>query len=346
MTGTKFSPPVSRSYWKLAFLLLSGFFVAVPSLHAQPTFQTRMVQGWDIEIESGLLQTEPGIADGVLAELDQRLQEIVQLLPSKRVEELRRVPIFVLAHDGDRVAVYVTGAGPASEEGSSHPPDAELVGGVEIGNAAEFRRYLHDVPSRLLHELAHAYHAQIQGFDAPAITKAFQHAVSTGLYQSVPGQNGQLTKSYALTNEREYFALLTQAYYERSGYYPYTRDQLREYDPAGYDVVRSAWEDRAGPQPSIVASVAHPLACGSEKSRPGGEGASVTLAVRNRTNAPLNLIWIGYNGSKRVYGQISPGGFLVRRTFASNAWEVDTDTGTCILNTTVGPLGAHIEISN
>jgi hypothetical protein len=61
-----------------------------------------------------------------------------------------------------------------------------------------------------------------------------------------------------MTNEREYFALLTQAYYERSGFFPFTREDLRKYDPVGFELARDAWEFRPGPVPAYLLKSSDP----------------------------------------------------------------------------------------
>ena len=48
-------------------------------------------------------------------------------------------------------------------------------------------------------------------------------------------------RAYALNNEREYFAELTEAFFGRNDYYPFVATDLAEYDPQGYAVLRQVW---------------------------------------------------------------------------------------------------------
>jgi 5'-deoxynucleotidase YfbR-like HD superfamily hydrolase len=93
------------------------------------------------------------------------------------------------------------------------------------------------------HEFAHAYHWRI-GFDDPEIKAAYDAAMAAGLYQAVDynmAADGKPVKAYAAGNEREYFAELSEAYFGLNDYFPFTRRQLKEYDPAGYAVVDKMW---------------------------------------------------------------------------------------------------------
>lgn len=49
-------------------------------------------------------------------------------------------------------------------------------------------------------------------------------------------------KAYALTNELEYFAELSEAYLGRNDFYPYNRKQLEKYDSVGYGVMKTIWK--------------------------------------------------------------------------------------------------------
>ena len=48
--------------------------------------------------------------------------------------------------------------------------------------------------------------------------------------------------AYAHTNEREYFAELTEAYFGWNSYFPFTKEELESYDPEGYNLIENSWE--------------------------------------------------------------------------------------------------------
>jgi len=44
-----------------------------------------------------------------------------------------------------------------------------------------------------------------------------------------------------LTNKKEYFSELTEAYFGRNDFYPFSRSDLKEYDPVGYQMMVDCW---------------------------------------------------------------------------------------------------------
>ena len=98
-------------------------------------------------------------------------------------------------------------------------------------------------PEMLLHELAHAWHHQVlkQSYANPVIKKAYTAAVASGKYESVGYYNGQNQRAYALTNEMEYFAESTEAYFGKNDFEPFTRTDLKAFDPAAWSMVRKMW---------------------------------------------------------------------------------------------------------
>jgi hypothetical protein len=52
---------------------------------------------------------------------------------------------------------------------------------------------------------------------------------------------GAVGRAYALNNYLEFFAELTEAYFVRNDFFPFTRDELRQYDAVGYAMIESVW---------------------------------------------------------------------------------------------------------
>ena len=96
-------------------------------------------------------------------------------------------------------------------------------------------------PYVILHELAHAYHDQVMGFDQPEVITAFQAAQSAGLYEDVLLFTGRRVKHYALTNHKEYFAESTEAYFGVNDFFPFVRAELKEYDPRTHQLMEDIW---------------------------------------------------------------------------------------------------------
>ena len=95
----------------------------------------------------------------------------------------------------------------------------------------------------VLHEMAHAYHDQFlpKGFENAGVLKAFQTAIKAGQYQKVLRWNGREVKHYSTTNQMEYFAEATEAYFGTNDYYPFIRPELELFDPGGARAVEAAW---------------------------------------------------------------------------------------------------------
>ena len=55
---------------------------------------------------------------------------------------------------------------------------------------------------------------------------------------------GSKEKHYALTNDQEYFAEATEAYFGTNDFYPYVRSEPREYDERGYRTLEKIWGAR------------------------------------------------------------------------------------------------------
>lgn len=99
----------------------------------------------------------------------------------------------------------------------------------------------------ILHELSHAYHHKYIGFDDARITNTFNTVLGSGLYRNVKVHNGNeeysITETaYSLTNKKEYFAELTEAYFGRNDIFPFNKNELESYDTLGFNMIESVWQ--------------------------------------------------------------------------------------------------------
>ena len=93
-----------------------------------------------------------------------------------------------------------------------------------------------------VHELAHAYYHYHRGMFARKTRAAFQNAQRASLYRNIKSKTGYpIAKAYALTNEREYFAELTKTYLYQSSTFPFTKQELQQYDSVGYQLMREIY---------------------------------------------------------------------------------------------------------
>ena len=72
-------------------------------------------------------------------------------------------------------------------------------------------------PWVILHELAHAYHDQILGFEHPEIINAYKRAEKDGLYEKMLLFQ-EVNQDYARTNHKEFFAEMTESIIGMNGY--------------------------------------------------------------------------------------------------------------------------------
>jgi dipeptidyl-peptidase-4 len=199
------------------------------------------IEGWTVHVEPALLdgehQEEGGLA---LAMLANHLQRIKILVPPDRLEKLQTLEIWIEhAHPKLGAMQYH----PSKQWLVSHGHDPRLTRKVHITRAAALlsRHQMLKHPAVILHELAHAYHDQILGWDHPPIIKAFERAEEAGTYEEVLLYTGKKVRHYALSNHKEYFAEGTEAFFYRNDFYPFVRAELKEHDPALHEVLEEIW---------------------------------------------------------------------------------------------------------
>jgi hypothetical protein len=123
-----------------------------------------------------------------------------------------------------------------------HQMNPEKAQAVEIANCRNFLEWTrHDQPWMVLHELAHAYHDRELGFENAEIKACWDRAVDAHIYESVQHIDGRKVRHYALTDAKEYFAEMTEAYFGTNDFYPFVRAELKEVDPRMHDLLEKLW---------------------------------------------------------------------------------------------------------
>lgn len=224
--------------YMLLLFLLTPHSSPAPSFDATATYEARSMAGFPLLLHPEL-KKHPKEMQETLAEMDKQLKAIAGVLPKKPLARLKKVKIWIeWEKKKNGAAEFHPFAGWLKANG--YNPDK--VGCVEINNARNFVRWSRDAqPWMVLHELAHAYHFLVLGEKHPGIESAYKQAVERKLYESVDFVRGGKRKAYALTNSKEYFAELSEAYFGRNDFYPFTRADLEKHDPAGFRVLREAW---------------------------------------------------------------------------------------------------------
>ncbi len=198
------------------------------------------VEGWTVSLDRSLLDGRSrALGEEVIEALAGELAEISATLPQRRVVELQRFPIRIDAdHPLERIQYH-----PNVDWLIEHEHDPTLVKSVHIPRAAQFVELVRSgsQPWVMLHELAHAWHDAILGFDHEPIRRAWESAVASKRFESVVHVSGEPRRHYGLTNHMEYFAETSEAYFGKNDYFPFDRAELAEVDPLGLQAVEAAW---------------------------------------------------------------------------------------------------------
>lgn len=200
------------------------------------------------------------------AHVEHMLSDMAAKLPQPVVVALRKTtPVWVELSDC------------RSPAGTYHPSidwladngvNPDKAKGVQV--TADHLYYSEQQPAMMLHEFAHAFHDRFLRFDNAEVLKAYAQACRSRKYESVSHVNGKKVRAYALVNQMEFFAELSEAYFWRNDMEPFDRDGLAEFDPASMRVVERLWRTALG------------------KPNTGDTGAPMTCAEGNFGDSALN----------------------------------------------------------
>ncbi|MGM9507095.1 hypothetical protein ACS5NO_05195 [Larkinella sp. GY13] len=200
------------------------------------------LSGFDIRLNQNTIQEK---ATSIAIELlDSKLREISNKLEPNILPILQKVPIWIEWKTKEDGAMwYHIDINYLINNGISK----YKVKSIEINNIQNFIYWVElNQPNMVLHELAHAYHDLILGFDNRVIKMAYKCVKEEGIYNLVHYHEGNgnysMKEAYAITNEREYFSELTEAYFGTNDYFPFTRTDLQLFDPLGYDLMKTIWK--------------------------------------------------------------------------------------------------------
>jgi hypothetical protein len=212
----------------------------------QPTRDEHTIAGWTVRIDRRLLgPPNQELGQRAMKLLEARLTDISMVVAADRLAELRAVPIVLDLTNGNLVNMQYH---PSADWLVQHGFDRELAKCVHIPNVALFTnpRHQHIQPWCVLHELAHAYHDRVLGFDDKRIRAAYDRYVASGHGQSVLLMDhiGRVPH-YALTNEKEFFAEMSECYFGVNDFFPFTNAELRDAEPEIYALLSEIW----GPVP-------------------------------------------------------------------------------------------------
>ncbi len=199
------------------------------------------LQGWTVRVDDRLLRPPNNLlGDCALKMLEAKLRDITFVVAPDRLARLKQTTIVLdLTHGRLRAMQYHPSAAWLGEHGY----DTNLAKCVHICDAADFARprQVNEQPWVVLHELAHAYHDQVLGFDDPRILAAYEKYKQSGHGEHVLLYDGTYTRHYALTNPKEFFAEFTETYFGLNDFFPFNRAELKTAEPEIYALMAGIW---------------------------------------------------------------------------------------------------------
>lgn len=223
---------------RIAFWLLPAALLAAdPPIPVKHT--VRQVEGWTVRVDDRLLE-DADLGKRAIGLMEGQLRVLALTLPADKVKRLREVTIQLdRTHGKLRSEQYHPSAGWLKDNGYSR----ELAKCVHIPDAAYFAvpRHQREQPSAMMHELAHAYHDQVLDFEHAEVKKAWATFVDGGKYKKTLHVDGQRRPHYALTDQKEFFAEMTEAYFGRNDFFPFNSGELKEAEPDIYKLMERVW---------------------------------------------------------------------------------------------------------
>ena len=223
----------------LALYSSATFAAEKPAL---PTAYTnRNVEGWNVRIDNRLLSGDAApLGERALKVLNAKLVDITLVVPEKPLAKLRAVTIELdLDYGGLSPMQYHNDTIWLKDNGYNE----NLVKCVHIPVAEQLMSPFenHRMPWVMLHELSHAYHDQVLGYDEPRVKAAWQKFCDSGKYKSVLTSPGYMREHYGLTNQMEFFAEMTETYFGSNDFYPFVAGELKKDEPEIYALMSEIW---------------------------------------------------------------------------------------------------------
>jgi hypothetical protein len=203
---------------------------------------TQELEGWQVLVDARLLAgDQAALGQRALRFLEGKLADIKVVVPTQRVEQLQRVRIVLDLECG--------GLGPMQYHPSAgwlkaHGYPAELAKCVHIPRAADLAtsRNVREQPWAILHELAHAFHDQVLDFENERVMAVFERYRRNGRGEQALLFNGERVKHYGLTDQKEFFAEMTESYFGSNDFFPFNRAELKHAEPEIYELMVEIWE--------------------------------------------------------------------------------------------------------
>ena len=209
------------------------------------------IAGWEVRYESGVFEYEPLLLQTLTFDLEW-MRDILPESSCQTLSDLR----FYVNKDFQYPNTADSGGSAVVNHWSpiwlyTHGNAAEKQSHVEFYDVKKYVSWRTAQPSIVLHETAHGFHWRIRDTHGTHIRNSYLAGIADGKYDSVQYIYGQYLSAYAKTNENEYFAETTEAFFSggydgrtyRNDYFPFTRAELEEFDDGAFQMLQSAWDE-------------------------------------------------------------------------------------------------------
>ena len=218
----------------LAFLFPLSVALAASAYEPTSHYTVRDMSGWKVYVNNGLLGDGQHAEIGARAveKMEEDLAVIKTWVADRPLAELLKAPIWLEVdttngpHGRTPTFHYHPGLDWLNEM-DFHPDKHKC---VEFSRAESYVRSNRGIWI-MMHELAHAYHDRVLGFDDPEIIAAHEKAIAGGKY---PPNDWVIRANY-----KEYFAGVCTRYFESAE----ARKLAEERDPDVFKILVRVWEE-------------------------------------------------------------------------------------------------------
>lgn len=208
----------------------------------EPTDQyaIREIVGWKAYVNKKFEQGEPELCSETLTLLTHQLYQITRMVPAQAVEKLQKIAVWVELNEPHHPCMCYH---PDPGWLRGHDMNPEKARCIEVANVRNFLIWTKQQPWMVFHELAHGYHHQFVegGYENSELAAALDAVKEDKRYDEVLNINGRKQRHYALTNQMEYFAEQSEAYFGTNDFFPFVRSELERHDPRMFDLIRQLW---------------------------------------------------------------------------------------------------------
>lgn len=238
-----------------ALVVLFALAAPAPAFDPVEKYTKREILGFTVLVHPEV-EKHPDEMKAALGELEAQLKKVCEVVPEKPLAAIKKVKFWVEWETKKGGAMEAHHSRQWLKDNGYNPDKA---GCVEINNAKNFVTWSQKTqPWMVLHELSHQYHHLTLGADYAPLVAAYKAAMERKIYDSVEFVHGGKRKHYATTNHSEYFAEISEAYFGKNDFFPFTHDELAKHDPAGYEMLKKAWGDPVKPAAKEKAPPAPP----------------------------------------------------------------------------------------